>query len=207
MRIRYCTLALTLALLSCTRAPQDPRADIERKSTPEQRTAALAAFPTIQKVLQHPRCQNCHIPGDAPLQFDAGLVHTMGVQRGADGAGGPGLPCATCHGEANSPASYGAHAPPGAPHWKLPPADQKMVFIGLDAAALCETIRNPASNGGKDLEAMHKHVAEDKLVLWGWAPGGERAPVDVPHADFTAKFRTWVDAGAPCPDPGASEST
>ena len=30
--------------------------------------AALAAFGTIQTVLQHPRCQNCHIPGDAPLQ-------------------------------------------------------------------------------------------------------------------------------------------
>ncbi|WP_150640883.1 hypothetical protein [Pseudomonas fluorescens] len=31
--------------------------------------AALAAFTTVQKVFQSPRCQNCHIPGDSPLQF------------------------------------------------------------------------------------------------------------------------------------------
>ncbi len=189
------------------RAPEDPRAAKERAATAEQRDAALAAFPTIQRVLQHPRCQNCHIPGDAPLQHDAGFVHTMGVLRGPDGHGAPGLPCSTCHGESNSPASYGLNAPPGAPHWALPPADTKMVFIGLDAAALCETVRNPASNGGKDLDALVKHVAEDKLVLWGWDPGGSRAPVDVPHAEFAAKFKAWADAGAPCPGAGTGEPT
>ena len=26
-------------------------------------------FATVQKVFQHPRCQNCHIPGDSPLQY------------------------------------------------------------------------------------------------------------------------------------------
>ena len=77
--------------------------------------AGVAAFATVQKVLQHPRCQNCHIPGDAPLQFDAGTAHTMNVQRGADGKGAAGLPCATCHGAQNLPASYGEHVPPGAP--------------------------------------------------------------------------------------------
>jgi len=52
-----------------------------RSGTPD-RARALAAFSTVQQVLQHPRCQNCHIPGDAPLQFDAGLPHTMAVARG-----------------------------------------------------------------------------------------------------------------------------
>ena len=80
--------------------------------------AALAAFDTIQTVLQHPRCQSCHIPGDAPLQFDAGLVHNQNVQRGSNGLGAPGFPCATCHGTKNLPASYGAHMPPGAPGWR-----------------------------------------------------------------------------------------
>jgi len=51
----------------------------------------LAAFETVRVVLQHPRCQNCHIPGDAPLQFDAGVTHAMGVARGADGHGAAGL--------------------------------------------------------------------------------------------------------------------
>ena len=74
-------------------------------SASSKKEAALAAFDTIQTVLQHPRCQNCHIPGDAPLQFDAGLVHNQNVQRGSNGLGAPGLPCSACHGTRNPPAS------------------------------------------------------------------------------------------------------
>src|SRR5689334_5870618 len=75
-----------------------------------------ADFAVIQKVLQHPRCQNCHIPGDAPLQFDEGRTHAQFVQRGPEGKGAPGLTCSTCHSTKNLPASYGAHVPPGAPN-------------------------------------------------------------------------------------------
>jgi hypothetical protein len=169
-----------------------------RSSTPD-RARALAAFSTVQQVLQHPRCQNCHIPGDAPLQFDAGLPHTMAVARGPAGRGAPGLPCATCHGESNPPASYGPHAPPGAPHWGLPSPDHKMAWIGLSPGALCEMIKDKQRNGGRDFAALITHVSEDKLVLWGWNPGGERSPVSVPHNEFVAKFKEWAAAGGPCP--------
>jgi mono/diheme cytochrome c family protein len=70
-----------------------PLAACGPKVTPEQRAEAVTAFATVQKVFQHPRCQNCHIPGDAPLQYDAGLTHTMDVKRGPEGHGAPGLPC------------------------------------------------------------------------------------------------------------------
>ncbi len=158
-------------------------------------------FAVVQRVLQHPRCQNCHIPGDAPLQFDDGRPHTMNVLRGAAGEGAPGLPCATCHASKNPPASYGAHMPPGAPNWKLPPPEEKMVFIGLSGADLCNRIKDPEQNGGRDLQAMFEHIDKDKLVLWGWNPGVGRAAVDVPHPEFSAAFRRWIDAGAPCPSP------
>lgn len=158
-----------------------------------------AAFKTIQEVLQHPRCQNCHIPGDAPLQFDAGVAHAQNVRRGDAGKGAAGLPCATCHGPANLPASYGAHVPPGAPNWHLPPPEHKMVFIDVPAAQLCATLKDPKQNGGKDLAALLTHVTSDGLVLWGWNPGQGRAPVPVPHKDFVAAFKQWTDAGAPCP--------
>lgn len=169
------------------------------KVTPEQRDQGIAAFATVQKVFQHPRCQNCHIPGDQPLQFDAGIPHAMGVVRGPDGKGAAGLPCSTCHGEANLPASYGVNAPPGAPHWALPPPDRKMAWIGLPAPKLCEMIKDKRSNGGRDFAALIKHVSEDKLVLWGWEPGGERKPVSVPHPEFVAAFKTWAQADGPCP--------
>lgn len=159
----------------------------------------LKAFETIRKVFQHPRCQNCHIPGDAPLQFDEGRPHGQNVVRGPEGKGHAALQCATCHGAANPPAAYGAHVPPGAPNWHLPPPEHKMVFIGLKAPELCALIKDPKATNGKDLPAMLEHVTNDKLVLWGWDPGVGRNPVDVPHAEFVAAFREWIDKGAHCP--------
>jgi len=161
----------------------------------------LAAFETVRAVLQHPRCQNCHIPGDAPLQFDAGLAHGQNVLRGPEGKGAAGLECSTCHAAQNPPDSFGPHTPPGAPNWHLPPPEHPMVFIGLSGHDLCKNLTNMKENGGKDLEALYQHVREDGLVLWGWKPGVGRAPVDVPHAEFVAAFRRWIDAGAPCPAP------
>jgi len=158
----------------------------------------VAAFETVRAVLQHPRCQNCHIPGDAPLQSEDSRVHSLGVVRGPDGKGAVGLACTTCHGAANPPASYGAHVPPGAPNWSLPPPQHKMVFIGLKSGELCRRLKDRRENGGKSLTALVEHVTHDKLVLWGWNPGAGRRPVPIPHDRFVAKFKEWVNAGAPC---------
>jgi hypothetical protein len=186
-------LAIAAAVIAVRAVAADP-------SGGGSRAQALAAFDTVQTVLQHPRCQNCHIPGDAPLQFDQGLVHAQNVRRGPQGTGAPGLPCSTCHGTSNPPPSYGVHMPPGAPNWHLPPPERKMVFIGLSKAALCATIRDPKRNGGRDFAALLEHVSSDKLVLWGWNPGVGRAAVPVPHEVFVARFKTWLAAGAPCPE-------
>ena len=167
-------------------------------AAPASQEEGLAAFETVRAVLQHPRCQNCHIPGDAPLQFDDGRVHGQNVLRGPDGNGAPGLACATCHGTANPPASYGAHTPPGAPGWHLPPPERKMVFIGLSSGDLCRGLKDERANGGKNLDALLEHVDKDKLVLWGWSPGLGRDPVSISHDTLVAKFRQWVAAGAPC---------
>jgi len=188
-----------LAGLLVTAAGVAVSADPAANVSSDKHQAALSAFATIQTVLQHPRCQNCHIPGDAPLQFDAGLAHTQNVQRGPSGNGAPGLPCSACHGTVNTPASYGAHTPPGAPNWRLPPPNQKMIFINLSAGELCATVKDPKRNGGRDLAAFLKHVSSDKLVLWGWDPGAGRAPVSVPHDEFVAATKTWIAGGAPCP--------
>jgi hypothetical protein len=166
---------------------------------PPDRSAGLAAFETVRQVFQHPRCQNCHIPGDAPLQFDEGLAHGMLVKRGPDGRGAAGLPCTTCHATRNPPASYGAHTPPGAPNWHLPPPATKMIFIDRTPAQLCRTIKDPKETGGKDLAAMLEHMAHDELVGWGWEPGLGRAPVPIPRPEVVAAMRTWIDAGTPCP--------
>jgi hypothetical protein len=164
-----------------------------------QDALALKAFETVRSVLQHPRCQNCHIPGDAPLQFDEGQTHSMSVMRGPDGRGAIAMNCSACHGESNLPPSYGPHVPPGAPNWHLPPPDKKMVFINISPAALCARIKDKTFTGGKDLEAMLVHLREDKLVAWGWNPGQGRTMPPVSREQLVDAFQQWMNLGAPCP--------
>ena len=167
-------------------------ADTDRRS--------VALFTELGKVLTHPRCVNCHPAGDRPRQGDLGRLHQPPVERGPDGHGLPGAQCATCHGKANPPDSYGAHQPPGVPtDWHLPRPGMTLVFVGRSPQALCEQLKDPARNGNLSLAALLKHVSSDPLVLWGWKPGFGRKPVAVPHAEFVAAFQRWVDAGAPCP--------
>jgi hypothetical protein len=166
---------------------------------PAAKPDPLAAFETVKTVLQSPRCVNCHPTGDRPTQGDDSHIHPQFVTRGPDGKGAPGLACATCHAEANPPASYGAHMPPGvSTGWKLPPPEHKMVFAGMSSGALCEQLKDQQKNGGKDMAALFKHVSSDPLVLWGWSPGYGRAKVPIAHEELVRAFKTWMDAGAPC---------
>ena len=176
-----------------------PLAAAPALSQPDTAGRAAQAFEVVRSVLQHPRCQNCHIPIDAPLQFDSGTLHAMNVKRGPRGMGAIAMECSVCHGQQNLPESYGAHVPPGAPNWHLPPPETPMVFIGLTPAELCATVKDRSRTGGKDLQAMLVHNRDDKLVAWGWNPGQGRAPVPVPRERFVAAFQEWMDLGAPCP--------
>src|SRR5215510_15679666 len=81
---------------------------------------ALSSFEAFQKaaaVLRHPRCINCHIPGDSPLFGSKGEVHAMRVKRGTDGGGTAVMRCETCHQETNAEV---VHGPTGAKEWRLP---------------------------------------------------------------------------------------
>jgi hypothetical protein len=152
------------------------------------------AFGVVHRVLLHPRCMNCHPSGDAPLQYDTSVPHGQNITRRSEQNG---LACSTCHRASNGKRRG---EPPGAPNWHLPPVDMPMVFQGRAPKQLCEQLKDPRENGGKDLAALVHHVEHDALVHWGWKPGPGRAPVSVPHATFVAAMKTWVRAGAPCPD-------
>lgn len=167
--------------------------------TPD-RAAGLAAFETVRAVFQHPRCQNCHPAGDIPLQGDEGRPHAQNVRRGPKGEGVAGAECTTCHGAANPPDSYGQFTPPGnVKGWHMPPPEMKMVFVGLSPRALCEQVKDPARNGGKDMPALRHHL-DDPLVTWAWSPGFGRKPIPTPREALIAAWETWAAAGAPCPE-------
>lgn len=159
-------------------------------ASPQQ---ADAAFETVMTVLTNPRCMNCHPSDDQPRQRDDQIVHILNVTRGEDNNGGPVQSCETCHHEENNPYSL----VPGAPHWSLAP--KSMGWLGLTHAEIAQNLIDPAKNGGRSFDDLVKHVNEDALVLWGWDPGGDRAPISVPHGEFVQALQTWLDAGAPIP--------
>jgi len=159
--------------------------------------AAVAAFNVVYQVLQHPRCANCHPAGDVPLQGDDRRAHLQNVQRGAEGMGRYALRCNVCHGQQNLP---GAHLPPGVPGWRMPTAAMPMVFVGKSQRELAEQLADPARNGGRSPEQLLEHATRDPLVLWGWNPGNDRAPVPIAHAEFVAAMKTWIEHGCGAPD-------
>lgn len=150
----------------------------------------LKAFSEVYAVLVSPRCMNCHPAGDAPLVGDAAQPHKMGITRFSPDSG---LPCSTCHREEGLP---GKNLPPADAHWGLPPANQ--VFQGRSESELCAQLNDPEKTGGRDLAALLEHVQKDALVLYGWAPGGERSVPPISHEAFAKAFGTWVGAGGPC---------
>jgi hypothetical protein len=154
---------------------------------------ARALFGEVGRVIEHPRCLNCHPDGDAPTQGDLGRAHEPPVARGDDGGGAPGLPCASCHQDANAALAR----VPGAPGWRLAP--RAMAWRGRSLAAICAQWKDPARNGGRTLAQLLEHVAHDPLVGWGWAPGADRAPAPGSQAVLAALVAAWIDSGAACP--------
>jgi hypothetical protein len=157
---------------------------------------SAAAFLEAYKVFMHPRCMNCHPKGDAPLQGDDSHPHLQLVKRGLDGKGKYAMKCGACHQDHNLP---GENMPPGNPNWHLLTPEMPMVFEGKTPRELALQMVDPNQNGGKSLEKLFHHVAEDSLVLWGWDPGEGRTKPPLTHEEFTKAMRTWIDGGAVAP--------
>jgi len=182
--------AISVVAIAMADPPPSPSAGSVSKES------GAKAFLEVAKVLQSPRCKNCHPAGNAPLQGDVGKPHAMNVSRGTVGSG---VPCTTCHQTRNADAIGIAGGPPGAPNWGLPPPEFPMVFEGKSPTALCEQLKDPAKNKHCTLAMLVEHVESDKLVLWGWEPGGKRTKPPLDHDAFVSAFKTWVASGGACP--------
>lgn len=182
------TITLIVAAIVCTQCGSTAGVAARERSA--------NAFATVYRVLQHPRCLNCHPAGNVPLQGDDSRPHAQNVQSGSDGKGLYALRCSTCHHDGNNP---GAHLPPGAPNWHLPHPSMPLVFQGRSPAELARQLVDRAHNGNRTPADILHHVTEDPLVLWGWAPGDGRSPVPVSHAEFVTAMRAWIDGGCQVP--------
>ena len=147
-------------------------------ASPITRARSVALFEEAGKVLQHPRCVNCHPVGDRPRRPTACSRISRWWCAARTATARPGWPAATCHGDANfDPARV-----PGDPHWHLAPASMawegKIARPDLRAAQGPRAQRRPGH--GRDPEA-HR---DDSLVGWGWspAPAARRRPAPRPSS-------------------------
>jgi len=187
-------LAVLVGLWACVVAATGALGQSSSQSPArEQAARSIALFREAGKVLQHPRCLNCHPAGDRPTQTDRMTPHRPMVIRGVDGHGAPGLPCNACHHAANHEES----GVPGNAAWRLAPAS--MAWAGRSLGEICRQMTDPARNGNLDQAALLKHVSENKLVGWAWAPGGKRMPAPGTQAGFGALMQAWFESGAVCP--------
>ena len=195
-------VVVMLAAAGCTRSKssETPTADLGGNGlkAPSAFSAirddgerAKALFEELSKVLQHPRCINCHPQGEGPLQGDDQRPHEPHVVRGNGGLGAPGMFCTTCHGQK----SY--LNVPGNPKWVLAPAE--MAWVGKSTAEICAMLKDKKRNGGRDLDAVHRHLAKDPLVSYGWSAPEHLESAPGNQATVAALFRAWMDAGAACP--------
>jgi hypothetical protein len=198
------TAILVAALGACMSASDHSASDarslapVETFSSiadPTARSAAL--FVEVAKVLQHPRCLNCHPVTRSPTQGDDLHPHVPPISSD-EAIAAAGMPCSTCHQTHNAPtSSAGIRSVPGAEHWGLAPAS--MAWQGLTTGELCQQIQDPARNGNRSLEKIRVHLAEDHLVGWAWHPGEGREPVPGTQEQFGELVTAWIATGARCP--------
>jgi hypothetical protein len=182
----------TLGTLTCAVALMLP-APVSVSAAPGDEAKSIAAFETVAKVLNHPRCMNCHTTAAWPTQGDDRHRHKFNVARGPDDRGAPGMKCVTCHKDQNGPEI------PGAKDWHMAPLAQG--WTNLSPGALCRAVTDPKKNGNRTGAKIIEHLEADRLVLWAWTPGAKRNTPPVAHKDFLAAAQTWIKAGAHCPAP------
>lgn len=159
---------------------------------------AVALFVEAGKVINHPRCLNCHPGMRSPTQGDDLHPHSPPINAGMAGMGQPGLFCISCHQAKNvSTPGTGFRSIPGHAHWMLAPSS--MAWQGKTLGEICQQLKDTTRNGGRNLQQIRDHMGKDTLVGWAWRPGEGRTPAPGTQDAFGKLIGAWIDNGADCP--------
>jgi hypothetical protein len=196
--LRPALLAAAALSFAAPAAAQDLKAPSEFDDIEDQALRSAAIFEEAARVIEHPRCMNCHPATRLPTQGDDMHLHVPFMVGGPADHGPAGLACGACHTEANVD-TLGAtvESVPGAPHWGLAPIS--MAWIGLTTGEICAQLQDLDRNGGRSHAQIHTHMMTDPLVGWAWDPGAGRTPVPGTQAQFGALIAAWIETGAACP--------
>lgn len=191
------TLSVAGAIMAQSQPSLRPVSEFDRFTDESARSRAL--FLEASRVITHPRCMNCHPSSRRPTQGDQMTPHVPAVYGGSEGHGVPGAPCSACHQPANTPTTGETiQSVPGDPHWALAPAS--MAWQGRSLRQICQQLKDPRQNGGRTLDQLRHHMAEDHLVGWAWRPGAGRTPAPGDQTQFGQLIAAWIESGAACPN-------
>jgi hypothetical protein len=186
------------SVASAQQASSELRPPSAFSSVADPRGRSVTLFQEAGKVIQHPRCINCHPAGDHPRQGEDRHLHFPAAVRGPEDTGVPGGYCTACHHESNvSPLAAPHTTIPGHRRWQLAP--REMAWETKSLGEICEQLKDPERNGHRTLDELHEHMAQDDLVGWGWDPGAGRQPAPGTQQVFGDLIQAWIETGAACP--------
>lgn len=172
-----------------------PPAEVSRED-------GLAAWARIYEVTSHPRCSNCHVGADnRPMwsgpSYGKARPHGMNINAGESRIGAEFVLCSTCHARRDGGVNDLPHAAPQvAMDWQLAPVEA--AWFGKSSPEICNQLRDPERNGGRDHLALARHLDHDVILQWAWTPGGGREPAPYSLQAHVNDVLAWGVAGFPC---------
>jgi mono/diheme cytochrome c family protein len=133
------------------------------------REDGLSAWERIYEVTSHPRCSNCHVGADnIPMwsgpSHGKSRPHGMNVNAGESRIGAEYVQCATCHAYREGGNDMPHAAPQVAMNWQLAPVEA--AWFGKSAVDICNQLRDPDRNGGRDFQEIASHLDHDLILHW-----------------------------------------
>ncbi|MEM7719358.1 MAG: hypothetical protein AAF222_09135 [Pseudomonadota bacterium] len=165
------------------------------------RTEGLAAWSRIYEVTSHPRCSNCHVGADnLPMwsgpSYGRTRAHGMNINAGESRIGAEYVICSTCHATRDGLNDVPHAAPQVAMTWQLAPVEAE--WFGKSSVEICNQLRDPDRNGGRDHLELASHLNHDLILHWAWNPGGGREPAPYALQEHINDILAWGVAGFPC---------
>ncbi|KMW58804.1 putative Isoquinoline 1-oxidoreductase subunit [Candidatus Rhodobacter oscarellae] len=165
------------------------------------REDGLAAWDRIYEVASHPRCANCHTGADnRPMwsgpSYGRARKHGMNVNAGESRIGAEFVLCSTCHAYRENLHDVPHAAPQVAMNWQLAPVEAE--WFGKSSEYICNQLRDPERNDGRDYLALAEHLDHDLILHWAWNPGGGREPAPYDLQSHVNDILVWGVAGYPC---------
>ncbi|MEL7179837.1 MAG: hypothetical protein AAFN63_08400 [Pseudomonadota bacterium] len=165
------------------------------------REAGLESWSRIYEVTSHPRCANCHVGADniprwSGPSYGEARPHGMNVNAGDSRIGIEYVQCSACHAYREGVNDVPHAAPQVAMNWQLAPVEAE--WFGKSSTEICNQLRDPDRNGGRDFNEIASHLDHDLILHWAWSPGGTREPAPYSLQEHVNDILAWGVAGYPC---------